>query len=188
MKGIYKIHVKINGISTIALIDEREPYSFITTAFAKAWNLKVKKPFKSKLPDPIIGRVPRFSFSVNRLMMTFSIEVLVNKFNPMMPIMMLGRDWLEFVKAHYTPFSEVLEINYKWNTTWTHITKIPQKFEDDNEEIEPVVNEEICPEESLDELTTNDELLINLNEENITSISIPLPVSKDIFLLDPESF
>src|ERR1700733_9254573 len=148
MKGIYKINVEINGISTIALIDEREPYSFITTAFAKVWNLKVKKPFKSKLPKPIVGRVPRFSFSVNRLIMTFSIEVILNGFDPRIPIIMLGRDWLELVKAQYTPFSEVLEINYDQHTTWTHITKVLQKCEKDNEEIESIIDEEIYSEES----------------------------------------
>ena len=62
MKGIHKIQIEINGVSTIALIDERESCSFITTAFAKAWNLRVRKPFACKLAGPIIGKVPYFLF------------------------------------------------------------------------------------------------------------------------------
>ena len=31
MKGIHKIQVEIKGIPTLVLVDEREPYSLITT-------------------------------------------------------------------------------------------------------------------------------------------------------------
>jgi len=51
MKGIHKIQVEIKGIPTLVLVDEREPYSLITTAFIKERNLKVKRSFPCKMPS-----------------------------------------------------------------------------------------------------------------------------------------
>ena len=49
MKEIHKIQVEINGIPVIALVDDREAYSFVTTTFIKRWNLKVKRSFSCKI-------------------------------------------------------------------------------------------------------------------------------------------
>ena len=49
MKEIHKIQVEINGIPIIALVDDREAYSFVTTTFIKGWNLKVKRSFSCKI-------------------------------------------------------------------------------------------------------------------------------------------
>ena len=57
MAKIYKIQVEINGISTIALIDKREPYSFMTTLFARALNFKVRRPSACKLLYKKIGYI-----------------------------------------------------------------------------------------------------------------------------------
>ena len=88
----YKIQIEIDGVSTIALIDKREPYSFMTTPFARALNFK---PKRCNSTGPIIGRVPCFSFSVNNKEMSFSMDVLSNE---EIPILMLGKDWLKMVK------------------------------------------------------------------------------------------
>ena len=49
MKEIHKIQVEINGIPVIALVDNREAYSFVITTFIKRWNLKVKRSFPCKI-------------------------------------------------------------------------------------------------------------------------------------------
>ena len=68
MKEIHKIQVEINGIPVIALVDDREAYSFVTTTFIKEWNLKVKKSFPCRIASSnglIIGRAQNFPISIN---------------------------------------------------------------------------------------------------------------------------
>jgi len=97
-----------------------------------------------------------------------------------LPIIMLDKDWLKFVKARHTSLSEALEINYQRIRTWTRIVRASQEFEED-EEVESIIDEEF-PENFI----ANDKLLIN--EENITPALIQPPISKDIFQIDVESF
>jgi len=99
-----------------------------------------------------------------------------------LPIIMLDKDWLKFVKARHTPLSEALEINYQRIRTWTRIVRASQEFEED-EEVESIIDEEF-PENFI----ANDELLINLDEENITPALIQPSISKDNFQIDVESF
>ena len=99
-----------------------------------------------------------------------------------LPIIMLDKDQLKFVKARHTPLSEALEINYQRIRTWTRIVRASQEFEED-EEVESIIDEEF-PENFI----TNDELLINLNEENTTPVIIQPSISEDIFQIDIESF
>ena len=179
MKEIHKIQVEINGIPIIALVDDREAYSFVTTTFIKRWNLKVKRSFPCKIASSnglIIGQAKNFPISINNLIIPFSMDMVSNH----LPIIMLDKDWLKFVKARHTPLSEALEINYQRIRTWTRIVRASQEFEED-EEVESIIDEEF-PENFI----ANDKLLIN--EENITPALIQPPISKDIFQIDVESF
>ena len=181
MKEIYKIQVKINGIPVIALVDNREAYSFVTTTFIKCWNLKVKRSFPCKITSPnglIIGQAKNFPISINNLTIPFSMDMVSNH----LPIIMLGKDWLKFIKARHTPLSEALEINYQRMRTWTRIVGASQEFEE-NEEMESIIDEEF-PENFI----ANDELLINLDEVNITPALIQPSISKDVFQIDVEHF
>jgi hypothetical protein len=181
MKEIHKIQVKINGIPVIALVDDREAYSFVTTTFIKGWNLKVKRSFPCKITSPnglIIGQAKNFPISINNLTIPFSMDMVSNH----LPIIMLGKDWLKFVKARHTPLSEALEINYQRIRTWTRIVGASQEFEE-YEEMESIIDKEF-PENFI----ANDELLINLDEENITPALIQPSISKDVFQIDIEHF
>ena len=180
MKEIHKIQADINGIPVIVLVDDREAYSFVTTTFIKGWNLKVKRSFPCKIASSnglIIGQVQNFPISINNLTISFSMDMVSNH----LPIIMLGKDWLKFVKARHILLSKALEINYQRRRTWTHIVGISQKFEED-EEIESIIDEEF-PENFI----ANDELLINLDEENIIPVLIQPSISKDIFQIDVEN-
>ena len=116
MKEIHKIQAEINGIPVIVLVDDREAYSFVTTTFIKGWNLKVKRSFPCKIASPnglIIEQVRNFPISINNLIISFSMDMVSNH----LPMIVLGKDWLKFVKARHTFRSEVLEINYQRMTT-----------------------------------------------------------------------
>ena len=98
MKEIHKIQAEINGIPVIVLVDDREAYSFVTTTFIKGWNLKVKRLFSCKIASPnglIIRQIWDFPISINNLTISFSMDMVLNH----LPIIVLGKNWLKFVKA-----------------------------------------------------------------------------------------
>lgn len=177
MKEIHKIQAKINGIPTIILVDDREQYSFVTTALIRRLNLKVKRSYACKVKSPnglIIGQAQHFSFSINDLPMSFSMDIIANK---ELPIIMLGKDWLKSVKARHTFRNNVLEINYKWNTIWTSIVKCCKEFQNNEEKWEVLPDEEEI-----------EEMLIDLSEETSAPTLIQPTVFSDIFLIDAEHF